>query len=223
MKMRSFAFVLLVLLLIGGPLAAQDQMAGPDLRIGTLPVINMLPLYVAQDAGFFDEAGVVVEIVDFLSSKDAQAATIAGEIDGFQADMVSALKVNADGGDVRVVRHVGITNYPFVSIVAGRDSGIESVADLAGRQIGLSQNTIIQYLTDSLLESVGVSPDDVEYVDLPGIRNRVQRLVDGEIAAATVPEPYVTASLSFGSRILIDDSGVDYVPEALNHPRRDPG
>ena len=216
MKFRMIGFVLLILLLVVGPLAAQDQMAGPDLRIGALPVLNMLPLYVAHDAGYFDEAGVVVEIVDFLSSKAAQDAVIAGEIDGFQADLVSALVVNEQGGNLRVVRHVGITNIPFVAIIAGRDSGIESVADLAGRQIGLSQDTIIQYLTNSLLASAGMSADDVEYVDTPGIYNRLQLLSDGEIDAATLPEPYATAATLLGNRILIDDSGMDYVPETLN-------
>ena len=216
MKFRMIGFVLLVFLLVAGPLAAQNQMTGPNLRIGALPVLNMLPLYVAQDAGYFDEAGVVVEIVDFLSSKAAQDAVIAGEIDGFQADLVSALVVNEQGGNLRVVRHVGITNIPFVAIIAGRDSGIESVADLAGRQIGLSQDTIIQYLTNSLLASAGMSADEVEYVDTPGIYHRLQLLSDGEIDAATLPEPYATAATLLGNRILIDDSGMDYVPETLN-------
>ena len=119
MYQRILWLLALLLLLMAAPITAQDQMAGPDLRIGALPVLNMLPLYVAHDAGYFDEAGVVVEIVDFLSSQAAQEAAIAGEIDGFQADLVSALVVNEQGGNLRVVRHVGITNIPFVAIIAG--------------------------------------------------------------------------------------------------------
>ncbi len=154
--------------------------------------------------------------MDYASGADAQAATIAGEIDGFQADVVSALKVNAGGGNVRVVRHVGITNAPFIAILSGRDSGIESVADLAGRRIGLSLNTIIQYMTDSLLASVGISSADVEYVDVPGIWDRTQRLEEGNLAAATLPEPFGVLVSRTGHQVLIDDTNVDYVPEALN-------
>ena len=216
MKYRSLLLFVMLLLSVGMPALAQDEMATPDLRIGALPVLNMVPLYVAQQAGYFDEAGVVVEIVDYASGADAQAAVIAGEIDGFQADLVSALKVNAGGGDVRVVRHVGITNIPFISIVAGRDSGIESMEELAGGRIGLSLNTIIQYMTDTLLTSAGVDAGGVEYVDVPGIWNRTQRLVDGEISAATLPELYATSALQYGGKVLIDDAAVDYVPESLN-------
>ena len=60
----------LLLLLVATPLLAQDEMAEPDLRIGALPVVNMLPLYVALDGGYFDEAGITVEIVDYASGAD---------------------------------------------------------------------------------------------------------------------------------------------------------
>ena len=215
MKYRNLLLVALLLMLVATPLLAQDEMAEPDLRIGALPVVNMLPLYVALDGGYFDEVGITVEIVDYPSGKDAQAAAIAGEIDGFQADLVSALKVNAAGVGVHVVRHVGITNTTFVHIVTGRGSGIESVEDLAGKRIGLSLNTIIQYMTDTLLASAGMSSEDVEYVDVPGIYNRVQRLVDGDIDAATLPGPYNQFALTYGGVVIIDDANVDYVPEAL--------
>ena len=215
MKYRNLLLVALLLMLVATPLLAQDEMAEPDLRIGALPVVNMLPLYVALDGGYFDEVGITVEIVDYPSGKDAQAAAIAGEIDGFQADLVSALKVNAAGVGVHVVRHVGITNTTFVHIVTGRGSGIESAEDLAGKRVGLSLNTIIQYMTDTLLASAGMSSEDVEYVDVPGIYNRVQRLVDGDIDAATLPGPYNQFALTYGGVVIIDDANVDYVPEAL--------
>ena len=216
MKCRGLLLFVMLLLSVGMPALAQEEMSEPDLRIGALPVINVLPLYVALDGGYFDEAGVAVEIVEFVSGADAQAAAVAGEIDGFQADLVSALKVNANGGDVRVVRHVGILNLPFITIVAGRDSGIESIEDLAGRQIGLSLNTIIQYMTDTMLSSAGVDPEGVEYVNLPGIWDRYQRLVDGEIGAATLPDFHSRIALQNDGRELINDADVAYVPEALN-------
>ena len=217
MKQRWIGFALLLLLVVG-PLAAQDEMAAADLRIGALPVINMLPLYVAQDAGYFDEAGIVVEIVDFTSGADVQAATIAGELDGFQADLFSALKVNAGGGDVRVVRHVGITEAPFISLLVGRRSGIEDVEDLAGKRVGLSRNTIIQYMTDQFLASAELDAAEagVEYVDIPGIWDRLQQLLDREIDAATLPAPFSEVFPRWTYQVLIDDSEVAYVPESLN-------
>ena len=219
MRIRDFLVMSpLLLLLVGAPLSAQEEARKPVLRFAVLPVLNTLPLYVVLDGGYFDEAGITVEIVDYASGADVQAATIAGELDGFQADLFSALKVNAAGGDVRLVRHVGVTDAPFISLVVGRRSGIESVADFAGKRIGLSKNTIIQYMTDAFLASAELDAGEagVEYVDVPGIWDRLQQLLDKDIAAATLPAPFSEVSPRWSYRVLIDDSEVAYVPESLN-------
>ena len=216
--MKIHRAIFLALLLLAAPLLAQEEAAAPDLRIGALPVINQLPLYIALDAGYFDEAGITVEIVDFVSGADIQAAAIAGELDGFQADLFSALKVNDAGGDLRLVRHVGTRDAPFISLIVGRRSGIESVADLAGKRIGLSRNTIIQFVTDMFLASAGLSADemDVEYVNVPGIWDRLQQLMDQEIDAAILPAPFSEVFPYWYYQTLIDDSALAYVPESLN-------
>ena len=195
--------------------AAAEAMA-PDLRIGYLTVLNALPLNIAQDAGYFADEGLAVELKLFLSAKDLVGAVLAGELDGLQADLVSALRMNAGGGDMRVVRHVGMTNQPFVTLLASPQSGIQSVAELAGARIGLSHNTIIQYMTDSLLAGVGMSADEVEYVGVPKILARYNALLRGQIDAASLPEPFATLTLRYGARPLVDDSVMAYVPEALS-------
>ena len=196
--------------------AEGEGQPAPDLRIGLLPVLNALPAYIALDAGYYEEEGLVVELRLFLSAKELTATVIAGGLDGLQADLVSALRMNASGGDVRVVRHVGITNQPFVSLIISPRSGIESVADLAGARIGLSHNTIIQYLTDSLLAGVAMSAADVEYVEVAKILERYNDLLRGDIDAASLPEPFASLASSYGGRALVDDSVMSYVPEALS-------
>ena len=215
-----FAFVILLLALAFSPLQAQhaaaQEEAAPDLRIGVLPVLNILPLYVAQDGGLFAEAGLTVELVDYQSSADMQADARAGELDGFQSDLVSALKVNANGGDFRVARHIGVTNIPFFAVVLGRGSEIQSLAELAGQKMAISTNTIVQYVADQLLAGAGLSAGAVEYVAAPGIQERTQRLIDGEVAAALLPEPLVSLIRMNGNRVIASDAEIDYVPEALS-------
>lgn len=195
---------------------AEEAQPEPDLRIGLLPVLNALPAYIALDAGYYEEEGLVVELRLYLSAKELTATVIAGDLDGLQADLVSALRMNATGGDVRVVRHVGITNQPFVSLIVSPRSDIQSVADLAGARIGLSHHTIIQYLTDSLLAGVAMSAADVEYVEVAKILERYNDLLRGDIDAASLPEPFAALASSYGGRALVDDSVMSYVPEALS-------
>ena len=197
--------------------AAEEGMADdPDLRIGVLPVLNALPAYIAQDAGYFAEEGIQVDIRIFLSAKELSDEVMAGGMDGLQADLITALRINEGGGDVRTLRHIGITNQPFVQLVVAQDSGIESLADLAGARIAISENTVIEYLTDSFLASTGMSAGDVEYVEIAKLVERYNAILRGLIDAATLPQPFATIALSYGARALIDDSVMEYVPEALS-------
>ena len=67
-----------------------------------------------------------------------------------------------------------------------------------------------------MLISVGVNPAAVEYVNIPKIKNRNDMLAAGEIDAATLPQPFFTLSEKAGAQALIDDSVLDYVPEAIS-------
>ena len=216
MKFRKLLIGFLLLgIFMSAPLMAQEETAEPDLRIGVLPVLNTLPLYVAQAAGYFDEAGVVVELVPFQSGLDRQTALLAGATDASNDDLIGVLLLNAGGVDVRVVRHDPPVNV-FFALIAGPGSGLESVEDLAGASVGISHNTLIQYLTDAMLASVGMSADEVEYVEVAEIPVRFQLLLQGQIDTATLPEPLIQAALGAGGRVLLDDSALTYVPTVLS-------
>ena len=195
--------------------AAPEDSAAPDLRIGVLPVLNTLPLYVAREVGFFEEAGVSVELVPFQSGLDRQTALIAGVTDASNDDLIGALLLNAGGVETRVIRH-DPPREVFFAIVAAPESELESAADLAGASIGISHNTLIQYLTDAMLATAGLSADEVEYVEVAEIPVRYQLLLQGQLAAATLPEPLIQAALGAGGRVLLDDAALGYVPTALN-------
>ena len=208
MKCRSLLLFVMLLLSVGMPLLAQEPAAEPDLRIGVLPVVTLLPIYFAQDAGYFDEEGVGVELVLFPSAPAVRSATLAGEVDGFCAGLISGLWLNDNGGDVRVVRHRRLEDASF-ALVAGPESGLESAADLAGARIGVAPNTIVQYTADQLLASVGMDAAEVEYVAATRILERFQMLIKGEIDAATIPTPYIgIATEFFGASVLVDDAGL---------------
>ena len=215
MKLRLVLLISMVLLALGvGPLIAHED-EEVDLRIGILPVMNIYPFY-ANPLGYFEEAGVSVQMVPVFSAQELREGIAAGELDGFQADLITTLVLLEEGYDVRLVRHVGLVSPPLFGILAYEASGILSVADLAGARIGISERTVVQYVTDLMLISAGVDPADVEYVNIPRIADRDQMLADGEVDAATLPQPYYALRAGAGANVLINDSVLDYVPEALS-------
>lgn len=196
-------------------LNAQDEDELPVLRIGVLPVLNTLPLYVAQAEGFYEQAGVAVELINFNSAREQQIAITAGEIDGLNTDMAVQALIAGSGRDLIAVRHEPIRGAYF-SIVAGADSGIESIEDLIGAEIAIAENTIIEYLTTAMLDSAGLSADDVVYEEVPEIPRRLQLLGTGELQAATLPEPLTTLATALqGGAVIASDSDLSFVPTVL--------
>ena len=217
MKIQNVLFTgLLLLMLVGTPLLAQDEMAEPDLRVGGLPVSNGIPSALALLLGYFEEAGFVVELVPTASAQELRELMEAGELDGFQADLITTLVLMEGGLDLRLVRHVEMTNHPDFAIVANSASGIMSAADLSGASIAISTSTVVQYLADQLLDSVGISADEVEYVNVPWIFNRYEMLQSGEVDVALLPQPFLAHAANAGHHVLVDDTAAVYVPEAIS-------
>lgn len=188
--------------------------SGEPLRIGALPVINALPLYVAQAEGFYQDEGVNVELVPFAGPLEREAAMQAKAIEGENTDLQGVILLNNAGVDVRAVRY-DAPAAPFFSIVAGKDTDIETVDDLAGVEIAVSHNSIIEYLTYVLLHDAGLSDDDIKMIEVTSIPQRLEFLASGQVQAATLPEPLTSLAVAQGARVIINDENAPVVPTVL--------
>jgi NitT/TauT family transport system substrate-binding protein len=85
-------------------------------------------------------------------------------------------------------------------------SGITGVDGLRGVPIGVSEGTVIEYVTDRLLEAEGLTTDEIEIVAVPKIPDRLALLDSGELQAATLPDPLASLALQAGAVLIIDDT-----------------
>ena len=212
------AFILTLLLTVAFGAAAQDDTDPadlPTLRIAVLPVLNTLPLYVAEAENFYVEEGVNVELIPFNAARDQQVALQAGEVDGANTDLAVLELLVSGGVDLRAVRLEPIEGRYF-SIVAGADSGIETLDDLRGVPIAISQNTIIEYLTTEILRDAGFSDDEIVYEEVPQIPVRLELINTGQVAAGTLPEPLTTLAVELqGATLVGSDEVAAFVPTVL--------
>jgi NitT/TauT family transport system substrate-binding protein len=91
-------------------------------------------------------------------------------------------------------------------ILASGQSGISDVSGLKGVEIGISQGTIIEYVTDRLLEAQGFTSADIKYLAVPKIPDRMALLGSGELKAAVMPDPFGALAVQGGAKIILDDS-----------------
>ena len=113
-----------------------------------MPDVESVPFIMAEKNGYFEEEGVKVKILHFKSAKDRDSALQSGQLDGVITDVVAVVFSNEGGTDLKIISK----NDGNIEMMAGKDSGINTIAELKGKSIGLSTNTIMEYTVDKMLE-----------------------------------------------------------------------
>ena len=196
-----------VLLSACGGAAAPAAKEDPTLKIAVLPILDALPMYVADAQGYFKDAGINVEFLPVASAAERDQVMQAGQADGMINDLISTVLYNKDTQKIAIVRFARTASPDDAqySIVASKDSGITSPDQLKGVDIGISEGTVIAYTTDRLLQHAGLSPDDIKTTNVPKIPDRLQLLSEGKMQAANMPEPFATLAEQSGAVRVIDD------------------
>jgi NitT/TauT family transport system substrate-binding protein len=210
---RGTLILIAVVLLVGagflGCLEQPEEGTGEAplaMKVGAMPDEATLPYYVAEQEGIFLEHGLDVEVVPFQSAMERDSALIAGEIDAGENDPVGVLVLRNAGYDARIVSrelHETPEKMRF-AILASPDSDIRSVEDLAGKQVAISSNTVIEWITDNLLGDVQTLKIEEKKVPI-----RMQLLLDGKHEAATLAEPLASYAIYQGAHLVIADSMIN--------------
>ncbi|MBI3164852.1 MAG: ABC transporter substrate-binding protein [Anaerolineales bacterium] len=178
------------------------------LKIAVLPIIDALPMYVAEAEGLFAKHGVAVEFIPVASAPERDQLLAAGQADGTINETLSVMLFNKDSAQMQVVRYAlrPGEGYPHFRILASGQSGITVSSELRNVEIGVSQGTIIEYVTERLLQTQGLSPDEIKTIAVPKIPDRMALLGSGELAAAVLPDPLASLAMSQGAVNVVDDS-----------------
>lgn len=175
------------------------------LRVGMMSDINSIPYIVAKQQGFYDQN---IEITVFMSPTDRDSALFSGNLDGCSTDVLAVCL--AQNGDMPMF--ITSTTSGDYGVIAGKASGVKAASDLKGKEIGLSINTIIEYVTDCILADNKVDPSGITKTAVPKTPSRLELLEAGQISAIAVPEPFVTAAEKSGGVVIGRASDLGIAP-----------
>ena len=213
--MRKVASLFLVLSVLAGfTLAAcsgspASQTKGAvTLKIALIPVLDGLPIYVANQEGLFKAHGIEVQIIPVASAPERDQLISSGQADGMVNEALSTMFYNKDQVRVQIVRYAraATSDSAIFRILASTKSGITSVDGLKGVAVGSSQGTVIEYLTSRLLEAEGFTAEEIKTISVPKISDRMTLLGSGELKAAMLPDPMSSLAVQNGARVILEDS-----------------
>jgi len=190
---------------------AMPVWAVAPLQIGLLQIEDSVPFYVAEREGFYADENIEVKLVPFLSALERDSALAAGAIDGAIDDPVGALLFDHGRGLLKITSlclGAGPKEGVF-AILAAPGSSIVNAEGLKHTKIAVSGSTIIEYVTDRLLEKHGFSQDEIDKIEVRQMPIRMQMLLSGSVPAATLPEPLASIAVSKGARVILSDADSD--------------
>ena len=141
-------------------------------------------LHLAESEGFYDRAGVDVELVTVQQTPSAIAALRSGDGDLANVSTEALLQVVArDQMDLRAVNSPDRA-IPF--LIAAREE-IENLSDLEGASFGINRPGSLDHsLSTRVLKAHDVSPEGLELVALGTPAVRAQALAAGRVDATTI-------------------------------------
>ncbi|MBB6480312.1 ABC transporter substrate-binding protein [Spirochaeta isovalerica] len=193
MKTRLCLILCGLLVLTGLNAKGKQEAENQDkkVRIGFMPDPGALPLIVMDD----------VEAIPFMSAKERDIALAAGELDGISGDMIGLFHFEKSGSPLKILT---LTECRFF-ITAHPDHANDGVY-----QVGISENTVIEYMVDTLLNG-----EKVEKIAVPQVPVRLEMLRTGKLPMACLSDGLAWPLLADGFVNLKDQADTDLTPTIL--------
>jgi NitT/TauT family transport system substrate-binding protein len=205
--MKKILLALAVILALATTARAENI----KIRFGILPVIDTLPLQVAEREGLFAEHGLDVTLVRFMSALERDTAMQTGQIDGYFGDLVATYLLLDRG----VPMHIALTSWrttpghPMFGIALSPADRDRNLAGMRGRSLALSKSTVMEFLADKLEDHLGVKHDYFERLEVKKMPIRLQMLLTDQVDSALLPEPLLSLARLKGGSVLATAEDLD--------------
>lgn len=160
------------------------------IRIGYWPHAGGLPLYVAVEKGYFKDAGLDVEAVQFASTTQIAEAILAKRLEGtgngVSTVAMGLLDINSPKMIKILAGNPSNKTHVLESVIVAKNGPIRSVADLKGQKIAVGPGPQHKAVVEEILSKNGITDAQVVQIEL---KQHVAAIESGQVAAAYTLEP----------------------------------
>src|SRR6266852_188765 len=154
-------------------------------KVGVLRLSSSAPVFIAQDKGYFREAGLEIELKFFDAAQPIAVATTSGDIDFGITAFTAGLYNLAGKGTLKVIGGMSRekAGFPLIGYFASNSAyaaGLKTPRDLAGKRIAVTQTGSSFHYSLGLLGDIKVLP-------LQSLSNAAAALKGETVDAALLP------------------------------------
>jgi len=219
-RVRYSSGVILILLLFFLSLSSGEAFELRKVKAAGAVGLEMTPLMVAKEMGFYKNVGLDVEFVDLPSPRDQLPALASGQIDALMGgNSAGFINMAASGFGSRIVSgytHSSPTWYGshLNGILARKDlydkGEIKTIKDLKGRRVTFPA-LIRTHTFDAALRSVGLRLEDVKIIEIAKYSDAIAALKSGGVDAAFFIQPFGAKAVKEGfAEYILDYSALPF-------------
>jgi NitT/TauT family transport system substrate-binding protein len=180
---------------------AQGIPASPepgDIKMGIEPWLGYGQWHIAAKKGLFKEAGLgSVEIVNFTTDADINAALAAGQLQCGNIATHTAMNFIAAGLPLKIVALLDVSKTADAMI---SDGSVTAIKDLKGKQVAYEEGTTSDILLNYALGQNGMTVADIQKVPMPAA-DAGSALIAGKVPVAVTYEPYLTLAMQQNPKV----------------------
>ncbi|HKV46217.1 MAG TPA: ABC transporter substrate-binding protein [bacterium] len=197
-----------LLLTLSGSGSAQVETPKLTVAVGGQPLYIYLPLTLAQQLGYFKDAGIDIDIVDLAGGAKALESLLGGSASATRGFIDHTIEMQAQGKNIKMF--VLYDRYPGLVLAvtkAGQARGIKSIGDLKGAKIGVTApGSSTQFFAEYLLAKYGIPVDQESYIGVGTATTAVAAARRGVVDALVNVDPTITILTQNGDAQVLTDT-----------------
>ena len=188
---------------------SEDNNSSNKISLGLMSDTAAIPFILADQAGYYESLGINVEIQIFQSAVDRDSALQANAVNAVSSDLIASGFFKESDNSLRITSK----SECGYAILSSPESNIANPLDLQGKQIGLSTNTLMEYLVDLTIEKYSIP--DVTKTNIAKMPARLEMLRENQIDAATLPDPLTFLAQKNNSSVIVTNEDLGVYPGVI--------
>ena len=200
-----------IILITASLLSIHAQAAQRDLQkltVGYTPISGAaMPLFIALEEKIFQKYGYDVSGIFMGGSPLINSAILAGEFPIGYTGGGAIISSRLGGSDLIAIA----SPLQVLTIDGWARPEIKSIADLKGKRVGVTRFGASSYFAGlSMLESGGVKPNEVTFLQNGGVGESLAALMGGRVDVCMIGYPYGLRAKNAGFQLLFRPSTTEY-------------
>ncbi len=183
----------------------QQRLDSLALKVAVTPTLDCLPLFIAEEQGWFEREGVSVQLRPYTAQMDQDTAMLRQRVEGMTTDRHRIEWLREQG---MPVRQVATTSLKW-QLISNKTARIRQLRQLDDKMVAMTRRSATDWLCQHIADSVGLKPERLFRIQINDVHVRLDMLRNGIMDAMFLPEPQATVARHDGHYMLLDTDSMD--------------